>query len=292
MKELFKYYFKKILNFKEKHNWCLGYFKSDKKFNLTNKNLIDKFNNALVFRPPNDQFWADPFLIRHKQKLFIFFEKFYKKKNKGVICVCELKNNELINFKDIIVEPYHLSYPMLFISNNKFFLVPESYQNKKIQFYESVKFPFKWKKINTLFNDEITADPTIFKYNRTFWIFINKTKDNLNDLNKKLYLYKLSENFKKIIPHKKNPVVSSLNGGRNAGNLFRLGKKIIRPGQINTKKNYGYGINFYEIKKINLREYREKKVATIKSKNLNNCLGIHHFCKVDDNYIFDLNLLK
>ena len=218
-------------------------------------------------------------------------KNFIKKKNKGVICVCELKNNELINFKDIIVEPYHLSYPMLFRKKNNFFLVPESYQNKKIQFYKCVKFPFKWKKINTLFNNEITADPTIFKYKKNFWIFINKTKNNLNDLNKKLYLYKLSENFKKIIPHKKNPVVSSFNGGRSAGNIFTFKKKVIRPAQINNNKNYGYGMNFYEIKKMNLREYQEKKVANIKSKNFKNCLGIHHFCNVDNDYIFDLNLL-
>ena len=50
-----------------------------------------------------------------------FFEKFYKKENKGVISVCELKKNKLINFKDILIKPYHLSYPMLFKYKNKIF---------------------------------------------------------------------------------------------------------------------------------------------------------------------------
>lgn len=292
MKNYIKYFIKNILQLKDRSNWCLGYFKNSSEFKLTNKNLLNNIKKAKIFRSPKDEFWADPFLIRHKQRLFIFFERFYKKKNKGVICVCELKNKKLINFKNVIVEPYHLSYPMLFRGKNKFFLAPESYQNKKVQIYESVEFPFKWKKINTIFNNEITADPTIFKYNNSFWIFINKTKNKLNDLNKKLYLYKFNKNFKKVIPHKRNPIFSSLNGGRSAGNIIRYGKKIIRLGQINTKENYGSGVNFYEIKKLNLKEYQEKKIASVNSKNFKNCIGIHHFCKVGNDYVFDLNLLK
>ena len=292
MKNSLKFFIKNLFPFKDKSNWSLGYFKISSKFKLTNKNLLINIKKAKIFIPPKDEFWADPFLIRYKQRLFIFFEKFYKKKNKGVICVCELKNKRLINFKNIIVEPYHLSYPMIFKNKNKFFLMPESYESKKVLIYESVKFPFKWKKINTMFNNEITADPTIFKYKNSFWIFINKTKNKLSDLNKKLYLYKFNKNFEKIIPHKKNPIVSSLNGGRNAGNIIKLNKKIIRPGQINSKKNYGYGINFYQIKKLNLMEYKEKKIATIESKNLKKCTGIHHFCRVGNDYVFDFNLLE
>ena len=80
MKNYFKYYIKNIFRFEDKSNWCLGYFKSSKKIKITSKDLLNNFKKAKIFKPPKDEFWADPFLIKHKQKLFIFFEKFYKKK--------------------------------------------------------------------------------------------------------------------------------------------------------------------------------------------------------------------
>ncbi len=290
MKKYFKYCIKRILNIKEKNNWCLGYFKLNKNFSLKNKHLINKINNASIFKPPSDQFWADPFLFNYKKKKYIFFEKFYKRQNKGVISVCELKQNKLINFKDVLVKPYHLSYPMLFKYKKKLFLIPESYQAKKVEIYQSSNFPYIWKKKCSLFENEITCDPTIFKYKNSLWIFINKTKKNLLDLNRKLFLYKIEDDFKKLTPHHKNPVVTSYDGGRNAGNLIKLKNKTFRPGQKNIKGIYGYGINFYEIKKLNLKEFKEKKVSSISAKNLRKCYGIHHFSKIKRECVFDINL--
>ena len=180
MKKLFKYHLKQILNIKDKSNWCLGYFKSDDRFKFSNTDLINNINNAIIFKPPKDQFWADPFLFNYKKKKYVFFEKFYKKENKGVISVCELKNNKLIKFRNILNKPHHLSYPMLFKYKKKIFLIPESYEAKKVQIYESTNFPYSWKIKYTLFEDEITCDPTIFKYKNNLWIAINKTTKNLS----------------------------------------------------------------------------------------------------------------
>ena len=219
-----------------------------------------------------------------------FLKNFTKKENKGVISVCELKKNKLINFKDILIKPYHLSYPMLFKYKNKIFLIPESYQAKKVQIYQAHKFPYKWKKKCTLFKDEITSDPTIFKHKNNLWISINKKKKNLIDLNKKLFFYKIEDNFQKLTPHFKNPVVSSFDGGRNAGNFIKFKNKTIRPAQKNIKSIYGYGLNFYEIQKLNLREYKEKKILSVTAKNLKNCSGVHHFSKIKTECFFDINL--
>lgn len=290
MKNLIKYHLKKILNIKDKNNWCLGYFKLENNFKFTTKNLINKINTAIIFKPPKNQFWADPFLFNYNKKKYIFFEKFYKKKNKGVISMCELKKNKLTNFRDILVKPHHLSYPMLFKYKKKIYLMPESYQAKKVEIYQSINFPYSWKKKYTLFKNEITADPTIFTYKNNLWISINKTKKNLSDLNKKLFIYKVTNNFKKLVPHYKNPVVMSHNGGRNAGNLIYLKNKTIRPSQINIKSVYGYGLNFFEIKKLNLKEFKEKKLLSLSAKNFKKCFGIHHFSKNGRDCFFDINL--
>ena len=50
-------------------------------------------------------------------------------------------------------------------------------------------------------------------------------KENINDFNKNLLLYKLDNlKFKNMTEHSKNPVITSLNGGRSAGSIFKIGK--------------------------------------------------------------------
>ena len=86
-----------------------------------------------------------------------------------------------------------------------------------------------------------------------------------NKLNKDLYIYQIDNlKFSKMTPHKENPVISSLKRGRNAGNFFTENNKIYRPSQINKTNNYGYGICISEIKKLDINEYNEKKIKTIK----------------------------
>jgi hypothetical protein len=289
MKSYLKYYLKKIVK-KDKNNWSLGLFESISTHFLPKKELIDKINNINLFRPPKEEFWADPFIYNYKGKIFVFFEKFLKKKNKGIISVCELKKNKLINFKDILNENYHLSYPFIFKIKKNIYLIPESYQNKKIQIYKAKKFPFKWIKYKSFFDGEISCDPTIFKYKQNNWMFINKTSKDLKKLNKNLYLYKIVGEFEKLIPHKKNPILSSLFGGRSAGGILKFKNKLIRPAQINKKNSYGFGLLFNKIIKLNINQYKEKKIYHISPKNIKNCIGIHHITKFKNKYIFDLNL--
>ncbi len=289
MKNYIKYHLKKILK-KDNQNWCLGHFKTNKNIFKSKQNILEAIDKITLLKPPTDEFWADPFIYNHKNKTYVFFEKFYKKENKGVISVGKLRNGKLVDIRDILTKNYHLSYPFVYKVGKNIFLIPESHTNKKIQIYKSTQFPFNWKKIKTIFNDQITCDPTIFKHKGSNWMFINKTKKNLKILNKNLYLYKIIGDFKKIIPHKKNPILSNFKGGRSAGKILNINKKLIRPAQINKQNFYGYGLIFYEIKKLDINNYIEKEIFTISLKDLKNCSGVHHISKQDGQYLIDLNI--
>ena len=171
-------------------------------------------------------------------------------------------------------------------------MFPETHETKRMEIYKSIKFPYKWKLIKTHFEGEIVCDPTIFTYRGSFWLFINKTKKKIFDLNKKLYLYKLSNNFSKLTPHKLNPIKKSKFGGRSAGYIFKMNRKIVRPAQIKKKNNYGYGLCFFQIDKLNLNEYEEKKISTILPKYFNKTRGIHHISHIKNKIIFDVNLIN
>ena len=281
IKNLIKYYLKRIFK-KDYSNWVLGLIYGD----------INQINlkKTIFLKSPITEFWADPFLFINKKRKYVFFEKFLKKENKGILSVGEIKNNKLINIKNILNKNYHLSYPFVFKRGKSFFLIPETHENKRLEVYISKKFPYEWKLYSTAFHGEIVADPTILSYKKKLWLFINKTKKKLNKLNKDLYIYQI-DNLKlsKIIPHKKNPVISNLIGGRNAGNFFIEKNKIYRPSQINKKNIYGYGICISEIKKLDIKDYAENRIKLIKPNLLKNLKGVHHLSKKGKYTLMDFN---
>ena len=231
----------------------LGILKNRWCLAIVNKNfLIQK-----VIMPPKNFFWADPFFFNHRNKKYVFYESYSYERKKGEIACGEFKNNNIINNKIILKKNYHLSYPFIFKEHNNISMV----------------------------------DTTILKIKKNIWLFTNQLHKNINDFNKKLYIYKIN-NLKlgKIIPHSKNPVINKLKGGRNAGNIFKIGNKIIRPSQINTNKKYGYGLKLSVIKKITLNEYKEKEIKLILPMN-KKISGIHHLSKINkDQFIVDICL--
>jgi len=284
IKNYIKYLIRKILN-ADDENWSLGMFYDDISFSNLKK--------IKFFKKPADEFWADPFLIRYKKKRYVFFEKFKKKQNKGILSVGEIEKDKLVNIKDILIKDYHLSYPFVFKRGSSYYLIPETHQNKRLEIYKAKNFPYEWKLYSTAFNGEMVADPTVFLFNKKLWLFINKTKKKLSDLNKDLYIYQIDNlKLKKIIAHKKNPVVSNFNGGRNAGNIFKLDGKIYRPSQINKYNKYGYGLQISVITKLNINTYFEKKIKTILPNFLKNLKGTHHLSKNGKLSIIDVNFSR
>tara|TARA_B100000787_G_C16195221_1_gene300302 strand:+ start:3304 stop:4185 length:882 start_codon:yes stop_codon:yes gene_type:complete len=284
---------KNLINKKNLYNWTLATFELDlndifgsKKIN---KNIFKKIN---LLKHKKTEFAADPFFFKHKKKTYVFYEKFYRKENKGVISVAEFKDNNLYNDKDILVKKYHLSYPNIFKYNKNIYLIPETYQARNISIYKFIDFPHKLKKINTFLNKQVVADPTFFKYRNSIWFFVNKTNKNLENLNKDLFLYRINKNFTKVTPHKQNPIKRNTFGGRSAGSIIKYKNKYIRPAQINKKGIYGYGLVFFQIKKLNIDIYQEKKITSILPKYFKNTKGVHHFSYLDGKALVDLNLTK
>ena len=85
-------------------------------------------------------------------------------------------------------------------------------------------------------------------------------------------------NFNKLIPHKKNPVIIDSRIARNAGKIFyNIKGELIRPSQINIYERYGYGLNLNKISKLTLNDYQEVKIKKITANKNSRLSGIHHF---------------
>lgn len=245
-----------------------------------------------IFNPGFFEFWADPFFIKYKNKKYIFFECFNYFSKKGAIQCIELKNNKIVDKKTILKKHYHLSYPHIFSYKKNFYLIPESNEKNETYIYKSVNFPYRWKKINTILKGEKVCDTTIIYKNKKFWLFVNKSKGNPIEFNKKLYVYRSNKiNFKNLIPINSNPVINKFNSSRNAGSIFKKNKSFFRPAQINRKSTYGYGFTLNKITTLDLNKYNQVQILKVTPKSFRNrnICGVHHCDRIEENtFIIDL----
>lgn len=293
---LIKYIFKKYLIyliikiknkliFKKKPLWKIYVKNLNSNFIIYDKNIL---NGSKKIRPTNNHEWADPFIFKFKKKEYIFFENNDLELNRGKISCGLLDKNKLKNVKDILNFKHHLSYPFILKKNKNIFLIPESSANKSLTIWKSVKFPYKWKFYKTLFKNEYCCDTTIILDNKkNYWLFTNKSNDQTDDYSNELYIYKIIGDFKKIIPHKLNPVITNCEIARNGG-FLNIKNNMIRVSQINNSIGYGLGININKITNLNLNNYKEKiikKIIPFKKFKLN---GLHHISNIDNKIVFDV----
>ena len=290
IKKYFFYILKKINLFnKQKVSlWSLHFIKYNKNFFFNNK---INFKNSTKINSPKNYEWADPFIIKNKNKNYIFFENNDLSINRGKISCGELKNDKLTNIKDILKFNYHMSYPFIWKFKKNFFLIPETSEKKSIHIWKAKNFPYQWQYFKKVLKNEYCCDTTIIKDNfNNNWLLTNKSNDTTGDPNNELYIYKIIGNFKKLIPHKLNPVITDCRIARNAGNLLNL-NYIYRPSQVNNSSGYGIGLNINKILKIDLNSYKETIVNKIFPKNVKNSDGLHHINNSSDYIVFDIRYI-
>lgn len=137
--------------------------------------------------------YADPFLFDYNDKTYLFAEFFSYKLNRGVLVCSEYneRTGKFSDFKTIISEPFHLSYPFVFELNNKVYLMPESNEANALYLYEAIDFPYKWKKAKVILNDIKLVDSTLFKNVDDYYV-ITMRIDNNEVLNNQMLLYKVN----------------------------------------------------------------------------------------------------
>ena len=73
----------------------------------------------------------------------------------------EVKDKLISDLKDILVKNYHLSYPFIYKFKKNYYLIPETHENKRLEIYIAVNFPFKWKLFRTALEGKTLVDPTL-----------------------------------------------------------------------------------------------------------------------------------
>ena len=219
------------------------------------------FDTFTRISPPNDEFWADPFLFEYEGRDFLFLEIFPFARGLGHLSVIELfDDGSYSEPKTILKTDFHLSYPNVFEYKGKIYMVPESGDNKTISLYEAEEFPYKWKLKYHLMEDVQAYDVTFQEHNGKWYIFAAVAQSADFPTTDELFIFHsdspISQNWE---AHAKNPVISDVSTARPAGQIYKEDNKLIRPSQ-DCAGSYGAALNFNEILVLNEHEYQEQLI--------------------------------
>jgi hypothetical protein len=238
------------------------------KWSLYYKYGSTPFETALYrfrqLKPPSDTEWADPFVVYHNNRHYVFLEELVRENKRAHISCLEFDNGKPVSEKPIkvLAEYHHLSYPFVFEEEGNFYMIPEAAQSKLVWVYRSESFPAAWKKHKLLLDNVELYDPTLLRHEGRWYLFGTQKplEGSLSD--QYLYIYHADNWQGDWQAHTLNPVKRDVRGARPAGRFFEHEGRLIRPAQIGAPK-YGYGIQFYEVLKLTPTDFEERELDSI-----------------------------
>lgn len=244
----------------------------------------DKYH---IIANPKWGWCADPFLVEYEDSIYLFAEAFlYKSERNGVIVYCKFCDGKWGDWVVTMDRHWHLSYPNVWVEEERLLMCPESYQIGEIAIYELIDFPDKWKKIRTLISNVSYCDTTFVEEDDEEYLFTYDRELGGTSSGKgligKVIEGKIAE--LKVFSEKKE-------GNRCGGKVIRCRDKIIRVAQ-NCKDEYGKGLIFYEIDAL-WPKYMEHEIKRVFPQDISiygrrKYIGIHTYNVCGDIEVIDL----
>jgi hypothetical protein len=246
------------------HQWMLLY-RFEKKERQAEDWKKEDFAQFRELVPPDDRFWADPFVVEHDGRYAVFIEELEYADNIGYLSVINFDCNDdpVLPPVPILKKPYHLSYPHVFEDGGELYMVPETCQNGTIELYRAVRFPDKWEFVMNLMEEIRAVDTTIWKHGGKYWMFSNVAENKGASTCDELFLFYSDDLLSsRWHSHPGNPIVSDVRRARPAGRIFERDGCWYRPSQ-DCSGNYGRAIEIQRIERIDETTYIETPAGRI-----------------------------
>ncbi len=237
---------------------------------------------------PDDEFWADPHILKRGETYYIFLEIFTQRKKKGHLSVMEMDSRGNLSQPVTILEKdYHLSYPFVLEWDDKVYMIPETKSNKTIELYECTEFPYKWEFKMNLMENVKAVDTTLLYHNGKWWMFTLMLKTVGARTSEYLHIF-YADNFvtNEWTPHILNPVKIDARSARPGGAFFEQNGKIYRPAQ-DCSYSYGYGMKFHELVRLTETEFEEKPAWSLEPRWEKGVSGVHSYAKAGQLTVID-----
>ena len=238
----------------QREQWTIGIYRSDNPFHFNDlQGWINPLFRAEDVTDVPAKFVADPFLIKEGDTWNLFFEVYNNNTQQGDLSVATSRNTWIWEYQKVILdEPFHLSYPYVFRSDNDYYLIPESFEDNSIRLYKADKFPIKWSFVKILVEGRDYVDNSIVFYNEKWWLFSSVTS------NDKLYLHYADSLTGPWKEHPQSPiVVDDVHKARPSGRMLIYDGKLYRFTMDLKPPTGTHQVMAYEITEITPTAYSE-----------------------------------
>jgi hypothetical protein len=211
--------------------------------------------------PPKDRIWADPFPVVQDGRHYLFFEE-KPFTSHAHLSVTEIDAKGQPGTPRIVLErPYHLSYPHVFRWNGEWYMVPETFDEQRIELYRAEAFPDRWTLHSVLLDHVPAVDATLFEHEGRWWLSFATAVQGLEEASA-LHFYHAPSPLGPWEPHRYNPVKVDVRSARPAGRVFRRDGRLYRPAQDGAPR-YGSGIVLHELLELTPTTFHEEEVTRI-----------------------------
>ncbi len=273
------------LPFLYKHNqgYTIGVVRTTNPLDIcTDK--IDALLKEQFAMHPNPTIMADPFIVRHDARYYIFYEELL-----GKYCHFGGADIALLSSADgrywkregiVLHEPFHLSFPNVFQWNGDWYMLPEAGASKEMRLYKAKEFPYKWELCKVIMHDLYYADPMIYEQDGVWYLWYNTYIDGDN-----LVLYTSDSPLGEWQKHIASPIRTNGDDTRPAGRISAINGQLYYFVQEHIG-GYGTGTIAYQVVSLSPTEFVDKRLDNnpILQKNGDGWMrdGMHHLSFVEN----------
>ena len=208
------------------------------------------------------RFEADPFVLMHHGRTCLFYEDFPFATRRGVIAVREQQaDGHWSPSRVVLDEPFHLSYPHVFVCDGEVYMLPETSAAGRLQLYRADPFPDRFVLDRVLVDGVEANDVTIILHAGTWWLFATLSGDGSSTWDA-LSLYSAPHPFGPWTPHPANPVLIDAGAARPAGEMWHEGGTLMRVAQ-DCRVGYGAGLAICRVDRLDAEGYAQTVVERL-----------------------------
>ncbi len=255
--------------------WSIGIYTGDSPFEL--RPAAD--NPVLRHTDVTDtvaEFVADPFMLHHNGRWFMFFEVLNRETQRGVIALATSDDGFNWTYRRIVLEePFHLSYPYVFEWQGQLYMIPETLGATAVCLYKADDFPTRWTLQHRLI-EGLHADPSIVRCGDLWWLF-TCTQPYGHDI---LRLYFARDLVGPWREHPRSPLITNdQSRARPAGRILQIDRRLVRFAQ-DCVPDYGTRVRAFEINELTRETYVEAEHSNSPVLSSSgdgwNARGMHH----------------
>jgi hypothetical protein len=272
--------FKRVTKPSRGQTFSIGVFTGSSPMALANPE--DVINPVMTREHVTDApaaFVADPFMVRHEDLWYMFFEVLNSATRLGQISVATSPCGFKWTYAGCVLkEPFHLAYPQVFHHDGHFYMVPDT-PDQGVVVYRASAFPSGWQRVDTLLKGGRFSDSSVFQFDGGWWM-LTAWSQHLSD-SKSLRLFFADDPLGPWHEHPQSPIVAeSKSRSRPAGRVVAQRGRMLRFAQVGYPE-YGSQVRAFEIVELTRSTYREQAVGASKPilqgcGNGWNAGGMHH----------------